>query len=68
MPPPWLAVLPERVELEMVRVSLEPLKALKMAPPKVPAVLAERVELAMLRMPKMKMPPPLLVAELPERS
>ena len=58
------AELPERVELETVRVAPE---LLKMPPPRLKvAVLVEIVELLTVRVPALKMPPPLLVAELPE--
>jgi len=56
MPPPPVDVLPERVELEMVRV---PLVRLLMPPPPTVAVLPERVELVTVRMPELLKAPPL---------
>ena len=65
MPPPVLvAELPERVELETVRVPL-----FKMPPPRFPAVLAEMVEFEMEKVlfPRLYIPPALLLVEtLPE--
>ena len=65
MPPPNLAVLPDRVEL--VTVTVEELM-LKMPPPPFCAELPERVELEMERVALVlfQMPPPLL-AVLPDR-
>ena len=73
MPPPFPALLPERVELVMVRVPPPPgpPPGPLQIPPPLPfvAVLPERVELVMVRVP----PPPLLMAPplagevLPER-
>ena len=62
MPPPLLvAVLPESVELAMLRVPV-----LKMPPPLLVAELPERVELAMLRVPWLLKAPPLLEVFAPE--
>ncbi len=56
MPPPVVAVLPERVELVTVRVALPeelgpppPLPPFWMPPPVLDAVLPERVELVTVR-------------------
>ncbi len=60
MPAPWLAVLPERMELETVRVPLAPLK---MLPPSSGAELLDRVELETDRMPALLKAAPLPVVK-----
>ena len=51
MAPPLDAVLPERVELETVRMTLPKPLPFWMAPPLLDAVLPERVELEMVTVP-----------------
>ena len=55
MPPPYVALLSERVELVRVRAPLE----LNIAPPKVPAEFPESVEFETLRVPELLKAPPL---------
>ena len=62
MPPPYVALLPERVELVRVRAPL----LLNIAPPKVPAEFPESVEFETLRVPELLKAPPLPEVFAPE--
>ena len=67
MPPPLVAELPDKVELETVKVRVPTPPVEFMMPPPLNEVLLEMVELEMTKVPLLPIPPPPLVAELLER-